>query len=282
MLRHAPLLLLLAFKGTQACNYEDAATAMFGASCAALMGSDQAGFCTAGHPQSAFIGYVCGTSCGLADTYKSTYPNAYGVHDNDGLFQQVMGSAGGGNRADTAPGPDSAYYAYYEDIVDADPNTPGKQISKFSCSQLQEAGTFWGTGLPGFCTPVVSAICPESYDAICVPAGYAAKAVSTECDLQCEGWCNQYTCDMPGCADCSRLDEKKCGVTGANDCDWWCNRYTCGSEHCSGCSVCDKVAADTQCAWWCNAHTMPGAAFPFDECNGCPPTTRRLATDERS
>ena len=193
MLRHAPLLLLLAFKGTQACNYEDAATAMFGASCAALMGSDQAGFCTAGHPQSAFIGYVCGTSCGLADTYKSTYPNAYGVHDNDGVFQQVMGSAGGGNRADTAPGPDSAYYAYYEDIVDADPNTPGKQISKFSCSQLQEAGTFWGTGLPGFCTPVVSAICPESYDAICVPAGYAAKAVSTECDLQCEGWCNQYT-----------------------------------------------------------------------------------------
>jgi len=264
MLRPSLLLLLGdALMGVRACNYEAAAQALFGQSCEDLVGSPEAGFCTSGHPQSAFIGYVCGTSCGTTEMLKSTYPNAYGVHDNDLLFQQVDAAGR------FTPTPSYAYYHYYADAPDDDPSTPGKNIHKFTCSQLQDVATFWFQPLSSMCTPVISAVCPESYDAICVPAGFPAKAVATECNLECADWCNQFTCNMPACSDCVRLDAKNCGVTGANDCDWWCNRYTCGSEHCAGCSVCDKVASDTQCAWWCNVHTMPGAAFPFDECNGC-------------
>jgi len=171
----APLLLritaLLIAPLAHACNFDDAAIAMFSGNCAALMASTAAGFCTAGHPFSPWIGYFCGTSCGLDDTMRATYPTAYTYADNNALWQRVE------QYGLFTPNPSYAFYGYYGD---ADATIPGKQVY-YQCSDLLAIATFWGQPLSSYCTPVVSTICPVSYDAICVPNGFPPKATASAC-----------------------------------------------------------------------------------------------------
>ena len=252
------LLVLLNALAVNACNYEAAAQAMFSGSCDALVASQPA-FCTNAHVFSPFIGYFCGASCGTASTYMSTYPDAYGPKDLDGLFQKVE------QYGKFSP---TSGYSLYNNYGDEDPTLPGKQVY-YNCSELATLAPFWGTTLSSYCTQVISTICPKSYDAICVPAGFPAKATKSRCpDFACANWCNEHTCGMSSCQDCKRLDTNGCGAD-PYVCDAFCNAHTCGSPRCAGCADCKAVAANTYCAWWCNVHTSPGGLFPFTHCNGC-------------
>jgi hypothetical protein len=76
-------------------------------------------------------------------------------------------------------------YSFYNNYGDEDPTLPGKQVY-YNCSELATLAPFWGTTLSSYCTQVISTICPKSYDAICVPAGFPAKATKSRCpDFAC-------------------------------------------------------------------------------------------------
>jgi len=108
--------------------------------------------------------------------------------------------------------------------------------------------------------------------------------------VQCDAWCNEYTCGSEECSGCSICSS----VSSGSFCAGWCNMYTCGHEHCRGCSscyassgsscspwcsaytcfgsctscsVCQQVASNSYCASWCNAYTCGGMLSGL--CGGC-------------
>lgn len=139
------------------CNYDEAAIAMFGQDCAALMASPEASYCIAGHAKSPYIAYFCGDACGTAAAIKALHPTAYEDVDHDWLFQQVE------QQGLFSPG---ASYAYYANYADMDADIAGKQVY-YRCDEVEDVALFWQQPLSIFCDKVFSVVCPQTYLSVC-------------------------------------------------------------------------------------------------------------------